>query len=535
MKALAYLIFTQLKNRILNLRKKPALLIFYCLIFVIAVVSIIALFLVPQSTSSMAVADGRVIYLFIGGFGLLYIYTFTYTGLATGSTFFNMADVGLLFVAPISPIKVLIYGLLSAIGKAMLASLFILYQIPNLRNMLGYGLKEILSLFFIYMILVIFNQLLSIGVYIYTNGNESRKNLVKSFIYGYLAAVAIIAFIMIRKEQTGILEALYRMTESKWFGFMPVAGWAIMFFKGVLTGSAADIVISLGLFILVGAIFIVMLTGRDTDYYEDVLYSTEAAYQKLMYAKGERNVTTVSTNVNRKIKISDNDHGIKKGKGASVFMYKHLLEMKRSSNFIFIDGYTIFATIGAGIAGYFLHDAQKSYIIMIVLIYIQYFFTLFGRLSIELIKPYIYLIPEPSFKKLIAASASSLLKPCVDAVLIFGVLGVTQGSGLLQCIFMALAYAASGTVFVGLTVVYQRLFGGQPNVVARLFVSILLLGAVIAPGVVASLMVEKLWLPDSMRFMATLPYTVICLIAAFIMFYACRNLLDNSEYSGKLM
>lgn len=459
MKALAYLIFTQLKNRILNLRKKPALLIFYCLIFVIAVVSIIALFLVPQSTSSMAVADGRVIYLFIGGFGLLYIYTFTYTGLATGSTFFNMADVGLLFVAPISPIKVLIYGLLSAIGKAMLASLFILYQIPNLRNMLGYGLKEILSLFFIYMILVIFNQLLSIGVYIYTNGNESRKNLVKSFIYGYLAAVAIIAFIMIRKEQTGILEALYRMTESKWFGFMPVAGWAIMFFKGVLTGSAADIVISLGLFILVGAIFIVMLTGRDTDYYEDVLYSTEAAYQKLMYAK----------------------------------------------------------------------------IIMIVLIYIQYFFTLFGRLSIELIKPYIYLIPEPSFKKLIAASASSLLKPCVDAVLIFGVLGVTQGSGLLQCIFMALAYAASGTVFVGLTVVYQRLFGGQPNVVARLFVSILLLGAVIAPGVVASLMVEKLWLPDSMRFMATLPYTVICLIAAFIMFYACRNLLDNSEYSGKLM
>jgi len=443
-----------------------------------------------------------------------------------------MADVGLLFVAPISPIKILIYGLLSTIGKTMLASIFIFYQIPNLKNFFGYGFMEILALFLIYTIMVFFSQILSMGVYVFSNGNQKRKNLVRLILYGFIVGIVVAVFIIYKKEQEGILKTLYLLTDSKWFGYLPVVGWSIMFFKGVITGSIANVIISLGLFAVTGVICILILTGHEADYYEDVLFSTEIAYQRLMDAKEGRNV---SSNVNRRITVKEKDHGIHKGEGAFVIVYKHLLEMKRSSRILFIDGMSIFQAIGVGIAGFFINDPMFAYIILAVVIYFQYFLTVFGRLKIELIKPYIYMIPETSFKKLFAASIVSLLKPCVDAVLFFGILALTGGAGVLQCIFMALAYIASGAVFVGLTIVYQRVFGSQPNMFAKMIIGILLFVVAIVPGVIASVLITIYLLPEKMQFMAALPYTIVCLIIAFIMFFGCRNLIDRAEYSERLI
>lgn len=531
MKALVYLLFTQIKNRILNLRKKPALLILYGFVFCIIIVSAIFLLLATKNTSK-TYGDTRIVYLIISGIGMLFLYSSVYTGLSTGSTFFTMADVGLLFVAPISPIRILLYGLFSSIGKALLASLFIFYQIPNLINSLGYGFKEVLALIVIYAIMVIFNQLLSIGVYIFSNGNQNRKNLVKLILYGLIGIVAVAALLIYQREQAGILDTFYRLIESKWFGYLPVAGWSTMFFKGVIAGSAANVIISLGLFVAASLICILLLAGGKADYYEDILYSTEVNYQKLADAKEGRTSTAYT---NRKIKIKDKDHGLNKGKGAYVFVYKHLVEIKRTSRFMFIDGYTIFAAISVGLAGYFIKNEADSYVILSVLVYIQYFMTVFGRLKQEMMKPYIYMVPEPSYKKVFAASVSSLLKPCADGICFFGVLAIVGGAGILQCIFMALAYMASGAVFVGLTIVHQRIFGGQPNIIAKIFIGILLFAVAIVPGVIASAMVTKYLLPDNLKFMATLPYTIVCLIEAFLMFFACRNLIDKAEYSEKFI
>lgn len=531
MKALVYLLLTQTKNRILYLKKKPGLLIFYGFIFLIVIASFIFLMIGSKSTGT-TYADGRIIYLFIAGFGLMYLYIFANTGLSTGSSLFTMADVGLLFAAPVSPIKILLYGLFSAMGKAMFASIFIFYQIYNLKSLFGYGFTEIFALFIIYSVIVMFNQLLSIGIYIYSNGNQKRKNIVRLLLYGFIGAIIISAFLMIRNEQGNILEAVCRLVDSKWFGYLPGVGWSVMFFKGIVTGSMVSVGISLALFVVVSLVIILMLAGRDADYYEDVLHSTEITYQRLMDAKEGR---TSSSNVNKKVKIKEKDHGLHKGKGAFVIAYKHFVEMKRSSRLLFIDGYTVFGAVSVGIAGYFIKDGMLSYTILSVLIYIQYFLTVFGRLKLELVKPYIYMIPENSFKKLIAASISSLLKPCADAVVFFTILALVGGADILQCIFMALAYSASGAVFVGLTVLYQRVFGGQPNMIARVFLGIIFLALAIAPGAIASIIIAAYFLPENMLFMATLPYTVICLIEAFIMFFASRNLIDTAEYSGKFI
>jgi hypothetical protein len=483
-----------------------------------------------QGNHNTSFADERILYLFITGFGILYLFIFTTSGLSTGSTLFNMADVGLLFTAPISSKKILMYGLISTTGKALLAAVFILYQIGNLKIQFGYGLKEIMALFIIYAVLVLFSQLVSIGIYIFSNGNSLKKNIVKSLLYILVGALILAALFVQKTAKVSAIEAVLRLVDSKWFGFVPVAGWATMFFKGVADGVLSLVILSLAFFLLISILIISLLTIGTADYYEDVLISTETTFQRLSAAKEGRNV---QRNTHKKVKVREEDGGLLKGSGAMTIAYKHILEMKRSSRFVFIDGYTIFVAAGVGIAGYNFNYPGAAYAIFAVIVYLQFFLTIFGRLKTELLKPYIFLIPEKSIKKVFAASVTSFLKPCADAVIIFTVLAAVGGADPFTCIFLALAYSASGAVFVGLTILFQRVLGGQPNKLVQMFIGMTFLLAVMAPAIILSAVAAFL-LPEALGFLCTLPYTVFCVMIAFLIFLTCGNLIEKSEYTGKL-
>lgn len=533
MKALSYLLVTQLKNRILSLRKKPGFLILYSVIFLVVLASIIVLIFFGDKASTPKFADERILFMIIGVLGLFFLYAFTTTGLSTGSSLFTMPDVGLLFVAPISSKKILMYGLISSLGKALFGSIFIFYQVGNLKTNFGYGFLEILSLFIIFTLMTLFCQLISIGIYIFSNGNQTRKNLVKSILYAFLGIIILVTLLLQRQSQVSILEAALRVISSRWFGFIPVAGWSTMLFIGIVKNSIISVVLSLLLYGLTGALVIYLLTVGKADYYEDVLLSTEVTYQTRQAAKEGRNIPRAS---NKKIKVKSNEPGIDKGRGAMTFFYKHMLELRRKSRFVYLDSFTMFAIIGLGIAGYNFKTKNAPeevyYITLSVAVYLQFFLTIMGKLKIELQKPYIYLIPESPMKKLFAASLTSLVKPFVDGICIFIVFAVISGKGPIAGFLFALAYGASGAVFTGLTILYQRILGGQPNRIVQMFIGAFLLVAILAPSVGASVAAAYL-LPENLLFLCTLPYSLFCLLFTALIFICCRNLIDKAEYTGK--
>lgn len=534
MKALSYLLFTTIKNRILSLKKKPGLLILYSIIVITVVFSVVMMLVFGDTSSEKKFADERILYLIIAGFGFLYLWIFTSSGLSTGSSLFTMPDVGLLFVAPISSKKILMYGLISTLGKSLLGSVFILYQVGNLKNNFNYGVSEILILFIIFALMVLFCQLLSIGIYIFSNGNEKRKNLVKTLLYALFAIIILSVLFIQRQEQTTVIKALLQLADTMWFKMLPVGGWMMMFFVGAIQGSFLMMLLPLLLFLGIGIIMISLLTFGKADYYEDVLTSTEFTYQTKNAAKEGR---TTNSPYAKKIKVKDQVLGINKGSGAMTLFYKHMLEMKRKNRFVFVDGFTVFVTLMVGGIGYILHknDAPSEVVYGILgsMIYLQFFLTIMGRLKTELLKPYIFLIPESSLKKVLAASLTSLLKPCVDGIAMFAAFAIVDGADVLTCLFCAIAYAASGAVFTGLTILYQRVLGGQPNKLVQMFLGVGLLFAIMTPSIGASVLAAFL-LPEPLRFLCTLPYTLFCSLFAAIMFVTCGNLIDKSEYTGKL-
>ena len=529
MKALSYLVITQFKNRLLALKKKPALMVLYLFITIMLLFVIVVSVVFDEQETQLNYADERIVFLILGGIGLLFLGLYVTTGLSTGSTLFTMSDVVLLFVAPISSKKILFYGILNTIGKSILASLFILFQIGNLKSSFGYGFTEIMALFLIYLVAVIFGQLLSIATYIFSNGNPGRKKIVQTILY---LGAAVLLFYLVASQQSrqiGFMEAVFQMVDSRWFGFIPMGGWMVLFFKGIIRGAVFDVLISIALFVVFMVLFITFLTSGTADYYEDVLLSTEITQQRLVASKEGRRY---QLNRTKKIKVNENEQEIK-GKGATALIYKNILEMKRKSRFLYIDSYTVIACIAAGIAGYNIKGkVAGAYGALAMLLYMQFFLTMFGSLRFELSKPYIFLIPEKSMKKVVAASATSLIKPCVDGAAIFLVFAIAGGCDPFTAIFMALAYSACGILYVGLTILYQRFLGGQPNMIAKAFVGIGLFFIVMVPSIISSVAAAVL-LPEALLFLCTLPFTICCIVFTVLIFLACGNMLDKIECASK--
>lgn len=526
MKSLTYLLLMNLKNRILSLKKKPAMLILYILVLAFIVVMIMFSGSTSDSGAVTGQGDIRILYAIVVGVGLLFLYSFVSTGISTGSTLFNMADVGLLFVSPVSSKKILIYGLIKQMGTTLISALFILYQVGNLKSSFGMELVNILHIFLIYAILVFFCQLLSIAIYIFTNGNQSRKQLVKGLFIAFILLI-LAGFYYQYTVKGDILLSLLGLMEFKPFHFLPILGWAVMFIQASVEGNLLYLLLPLAFFLASSIAIITLFTSGEADYYEDVLHSTEVNHEKLQKAKEGKGFTS-----NRKVKVKDAVIGLQKGKGHTAIFYKHLLELRRGSRFLFFDTYTLLASAGAGILCYFMQESFSVYIVLGILIYIQFFTTILGKLSIELTKQYIYLIPEKSIKKVIMASMTTLIKPCFDAVVIFTIVCIFSKTSPLLNLFLAFAYASTGALFVGYTLLCQRVFGGQPNKLVQATLGLALFFLIMAPGIGSSIAAIA-FLPPALGFLGTLPYTFCCVVISTAIFAGCGNILDKAEYEGK--
>lgn len=527
MKAIGYLIIMQMKNRILALKRQPAKMIGY-IIFTLTIIGLIVLsIVVPRDSEDIKLADPRIIHLALVALGLFFLTIYVGSGLSTGSTLFSMSDVGFLFTAPISSKKILLYGLLSTFGRSLLSSVFIIYQVFNLRFNFGFGSSEIIALLVAYTVMVLIGQLLSIAIYLFTNGKPQRKRLVKTLMIIGGIGLAIVLYITYIQEARSIKNALYSVADSGWIGYIPFGGWALMLFKGLLEGHVLNIVLSTVFFLGTGLAVILTLASGKADYYEDVLVSTEYIFKTQLAMKEKK--TTVHAVANEKNRKRVKEGQRLKGTGVKAIIQRQLLELRRRNRIPFINGYTIMASLIAAVVGAKAGGSTGAAFGMFgFLVYMQYFLTLFNPLSTEIKSPYIFMIPEPARKKVLAASLVSFIKPCVDALIIFTVFAVAGGTDPLSALLLAIGYAAAGSIFIGLAIINQRIIEGQPNIFLKAILGILVLVFIIVPAVVFVVLTSMI-LDEQYVFISMIPFSLYCFLVTGLIFLLAGDVLDKME------
>ena len=485
MSSLVFLLSRSIKNSFLELLRKPAKLILW--IFVIVMlggVVILSLFTRQSMDSTLDIIWLKgIFFLFI----LLFVVIVIQKGLSKGDAIFDMNDVNLLFVSPVSPRLILMYGIVRMAKMAFAAGFFILFQSNSLGTGFGVGFNAVLLLLLGFILAVCLLQILSLLIYSLTNGNPVRRLMVK--VISVLAFLPLIVYTGVQLLKTGdLLLALENTLHSPFTAWTPVAGWASEGVVSLISGDIGNGLLFFGLILLSAALLILYIALSNPDYYEDVLVATETAFEKKRgISEGQINTEAVSA---KKVKVSKT--GIS-GLGASAIFYKHLRESFRANRLGLWGLPSVITVLGAAVFAFFLRGEADGMIILLqILMWMQIFLIGTGRGLKELYMHYIYLIPESSFRKIIWSNLEVAFKVLVESIFLFLTAGLIMGAPVLLTVAAIAVYTLFSFLLLGINYLSLRWTGADISAGLLIFIYTIAVVVIMLPGLIAAIIVGSL-------------------------------------------
>ncbi|NLV85652.1 MAG: hypothetical protein GX025_00325, partial [Clostridiales bacterium] len=338
----------------------------------------------------------------------------------------------------------------------------------------------------------------------------------------YIILLCAIIVFQVFKNQNDVLNVLVSAGNGLLLRSFPFAGWMAGVADGILRGEYLQAAFWLGISVLAFLAMLSAMSRSNREYYEDVLASTETAFNALSAAKEG----SAAAPTPQKIRVGKS--GLGKGEGASALFYKHMLERRRSRNFILSPSEIIFALVIIG----FSFFMSKSGIIPVIAFssYMMVFSVTMGRFNLELMKPYIYLIPEPPFKKLIFAISEMFPFALVEALIIFLPVGYILGLTAFETALCVIVRVSFGFLFTGGIIIVERIWGGSLSKMAGVLLYFLVDIIIVIPAIALAVFVA---LSGFNLFSETaailIPLGVGNVLSALLILFLCRNMLQYAE------
>jgi len=519
MSALFYLYRTRWKNRIKSLLKSPAQLIVAILIIALMVLN---LFATKFEDKPVSFRDINELYaLIIALYTLMFIMT-SYNGTARGGSLFSMADVNLVFVSKIPPVKIMFYGLIQQLGTSILVGLFIIFQYGWLSLTYGVTVPFLLLILLGYSVCLLCGQVTSMVIYSFTSGSDKNKRIAK---YGILALCAAAAGYIVYSglsSKAGMLDGIVTAANSSAISLFPVAGWLKSAIIGAQSGQITYLVSGFIATLVYIGILVALLTKTGDSYFEDVLQTTEKMFQALTASKSGSIAEAAPENV----KIGKT--GLRRGYGADAFYYKHRLENRRARVFLFDIATIVFLAVSIIFSLFVRSEGLPMVFAMST--YMMIFSVALGRWVKELIKHYIYLLPEPPFKKLIHCLRDTLAKFVAEAVLLFGVMYFIIDMTVPELILAIIARISFGILFTSANLFIERFFSWITVKLLAAMIFFLSMLVFSVPGIAVAVILstfQVINIPENLLILGSL--AVCNIVVALITSYISRNMLEYAE------
>lgn len=475
MNSLVFLLTRSMKNSLLETLRKPAkLTIWLILVIVLGGVLAISAF-VPREQKGLT----DLIWLQGGFFAILVMF---FAGavkkaLSTGDTLFDMSDVNLMFVSPLSPRTILVYGIVRMAKIASFVGFFLLFQSAMLSQTFGIGVGAILLLLLGFVLATSLMQIISLTIYSLTSGNPARKRVARLIAVATHVPLAI--SLLIPFFRTGDFGgSAQQAIRSSVFSWTPVTGWASKGALAFITGDAGTGWLLYGLMVIAGALLLLSLAFNKLDYYEDVLVATETIFEKRRaFSEGQIHVDAQRTK-----SVSVAKTGVT-GSGASAIFFKHIRESFRM-NRLGLWGTSSFIIAAVAIA-FFSRGKDNSFMGMLyILMWIQVFLIGTGRGLKELYSHYIYMIPDGPTRKVIWSNLEIVMKVAVESVVIFVVAGIILRESPLRIAAGILVYTLFSFLLLGVNYLSLRWTGANINVGMLVLIYMFSVILIMLPGIV---------------------------------------------------
>ena len=486
MSSILYVWAMSAKNRVLEIKRKPALLILY-LILIAFIAGMVWLGRISEANPESA-DNFPLLKLLFFALSVSFLMFGVYRGLAAGGSFFEMSDVNLMFVSPISPRAILIHGITRQTKIAIFAGFFILFQSSNLKINFGLELSSVLIIFAGFALTIMMSEILAIFIYSKTSGSPKRQAAVKAITALSFVPAALKLALSVGGGQPA-LRAVYDLSGTAYVDFIPITGWITRGCMDVVSGNVLTGLTFISFTVAFGAALVIIITLGKIDYYEDVLCATESNYERRK-AKSEGNLGDMLSS--KKVRVSKT--GLS-GLGAGVFFSKHFMESKRGNILGLINGMSAIFMCVALFMAFVLRESASPAMILPMLMWAQIFMVGTGKGLKELLSHYIYMIPEDPFIKLFWSSTEHLLRTFLEACIIFAATGFILKASLPIIACCVLAYTMFTLLLLGVNYLSMRLFRETLNrgllMLLYSFSVIIIMSPGIVGAVAASLLINQ--------------------------------------------
>lgn len=442
-------------------------------------------------------------------------------------SFFKMADVNLLFTAPVKPENLLLYymgrSILPALGGSIL---FVAYSAGQIAQSMELTFGKMA---FLVLGLALYFFLISpIRFLVYTL--HTKYGVMEYIRTGVivlgiaLSAMILIPGLMAEKFWQG----MFSWISSAWFDFFPLVGWS-RGIAGYLSHENLTLSISFLALYGLGYYVVVKLVLRFAGYYyEDVLEATNTNEEKLQQVRGKKEVDEGTYSLNSKKQLALPDFGV----GAKAFYWRNYVHSSRQDFHPLFGIYSLsLAGIGILFAGlshfdWFSHKVLNVYLILILGLY---FMAGIGRTSIgDLKKPFFILVPASWTSKF-----WNMIKLDIFQMLLFAIVLIVPSvliAGLSWGLIPSFLIAIAGFYLTGFAI------NLIPQVALeetwdRVLIKPVMIGGIFIFGVIPTLILSIIIFAITQQFVWALVTTSIGMsIVAAILVHVSLDVLKRLEF-----
>ncbi|MGI6545601.1 MAG: putative ABC exporter domain-containing protein [Fastidiosipilaceae bacterium] len=342
-----------------------------------------------------------------------------FQGTKEGSSMFKSPDIHFVFTAPLRSQTVLVYGMLKSLSSVFISTFFMIFQLPNMRNM-GLSGASLLILFTSWFLVVVVSQLATMALYLFLFDRPYIQTLAKGLII-VLPILMIVLYVGMLLHSGApyvehLLPSLVAMLKSPLLLLIPILGWATSFMMTAFIGLHTWAYVGMALLLLSAVGMSIYISRSKADFYEDAMGLTQ---------KFEARIARQKQGYVPKIKKIGKT-GLNHGWGMNAIYYRQLREYRRKNPFLITPAAIFYTAIGGqATAILWTMDTSRDIrtsgqrtlapmVFFVAVILVMYFHGMFSSLIAELKLPIFYISPGKPMGKLLQASRLGLVKILVD-------------------------------------------------------------------------------------------------------------------------
>ena len=336
-----------------------------------------------------------------------------------GGKIFMPADVNLLFSSPMKPQSVLMFRLMTQLGLAVVASIYMLFQIPNLVLNLGLSLWSAIAIIIAWCMTIVIGKLLQVLLYVISASNPKYKPMIRRGVYLIIALIIIGYAGYWKSSGMDNITAAIDFFNGSVSRFIPFWGWLKAFCLYAVLGNLPACLAFLAALILGGTLLIYSIWHIQADFYEDAMAKSEETAELLEKARSEKSSDLVLKK--RKKDRSDKlkRDGMNHGWGASVFFHKTMYNRFRFAHLGFftktMETYLV-AAIGVSLFCKYIAETNSLIPTALTLGIFAFYRSLGNPLEKDVQMDYFLLIPENTWSKLFFSMMGGLLNCILDLI-----------------------------------------------------------------------------------------------------------------------